>query len=367
MTRSTVLSLVLSSFVLAAAPQAVFSAPKVIINQGQASPCTITPNAGTVFTMSGTGDVLVNGSYGADCPSGNGGAVSGNPSFSPFSPAPADLAITPSSTPTSIGGAVTPTFTAYYANTCNGQITASTGCPAVSGAWGTGGVVCNFATNAAGQKYCSPSGTVTLPANTAATACSYTFKAINCTNGTTSVSSSIAVVQVPGAGTPLNCTPGDTSGDQVGFTRQCSGGLSDDANPPRNTTWSDFISVYGAVWPGSQTNGGKTQKLTINQKQYASLQFIATAGTADNFTSNETYMPQGGMMSVSTAPGYFSGAQAVCPGTARGISVGPGSLASCKLTAGVTYYLNFAAVDTVGNALCTASTCVQAWTFQRIQ
>src|SRR4051794_28873535 len=109
MTRSTVLSIVLSSFGLLAASPAAFSAPKVIINQGQASPCTITPNAGTVFTMSSTGDVLVNGSYGPDCPTQPVGTT-GNPSFSPFSPAPADLAITPNSTGSG-GGSVTPSFT----------------------------------------------------------------------------------------------------------------------------------------------------------------------------------------------------------------------------------------------------------------
>jgi len=364
MTRSTVLSIVISSFGLLAASPAAFSAPKVIINQATA-PCTITPNAGTVFTMGATGDVLVNGTYGSDCPTTPVGGGNQNPSFSPFSPAPADLAITPSST-SNTGGSVTPSFTAYFANSCTGQVTASTGCPAVTGAWGTGGVVCNFATNQAGQKYCSPTATVSMPQNTAATACTYTFKAMNCTNGTTSVNSSTAIVTVAGTDAPLGCTPGDSSGDQVGFTRQCSGSLSDDANPPRNATWTDFTSVYG-TWPGSSSNGGKTQKITINQKQYASLKFIASTSSTDGLTSNETYMPQGGEMSISTAPGYFNSAQTVCTATSRGTTFGPGSLAGCKLTIGNTYYLNFAAIDSAGNALCTNSSCVQAWTFQRIQ
>jgi len=362
MNRSTVLSIVLSGFGLLATSPAAFSAPKVIINQATA-PCTITPNAGTVFTMGATGDVLVNGTYGSDCPKGSD--VPQNPSFSPFSPTPADLAITPNST-VSAGGPVTPSFTAYFANTCNGQVTASAGCPAVSGAWGSGGVVCNFATNLAGQKYCSPSGTVTMPANTAATACTYTFKAMSCTNGTTSVNSSTAVVTVPGTSTPPNCLPGDTSGDMAGFTRQCSGGLSDNATPARNGTWTDFTSVYGA-WPGSQTNAGKTQKLTINQKQYASLQFIPTQNTAIGLTSNETFMSQGGLMSVTTAPGYFNpGPHTICS-TGRGTTIGAAPSVGCPLTAGSTYYINFASVDQLGNALCANSSCLAAWTFQITQ
>ena len=341
------------------------ASPVVIINQNQTNQCIVTPTGSTVFTLDDNGDVLVNGTYGTGC--GTQGGGTSPPSFSPLSPAAADLTI-PGNSLQSTGGTVNPNFVAYYATSCTGSVTPSSGCTAVTGNW-AGGTVCTGQTNGAGQTYCTPaSAAVTIPSNASTTAaCTYAFKA-TCSGTGQPVSSQTVNVTVAASGSPPgNCTDGDTSGDQPGFTRQCSGNLSDDAVPPRNGTWTDFTSVYG-TWPGSSANAGKTQKLTINKNSYAALAFTpGTAGT-DNWTSNETYMKNGGMMSVSTAPGYFNSTspQTVCVKTASGYNVSTIS-GLCKLTIGTTYYLNFATIDTTGAAICPTSSCVSAWTFQRVQ
>jgi hypothetical protein len=348
------------------AAHAAFASPVVIINQGQSTACTITPSSGTVFTLSTTGDVLINGSYtSGTCSSGASGGT-GNPTFS-FNPNPADLSVLPS-TLGSGGGTVTPSFVAYFANSCTGTVTAGSGCAPVTGAWGTGGAVCTGTTNAMGQTYCSPNGaTVSIPNNTAATSCSYSFKAVNCTNGTTSVNSQIANVTVNGFVTG-SCTDGDHTGDlgALGYSRQCSGSVHS-FNLSLHPTWTTngFSDIMSAGWPGAAGQLGQGLSITVNANGFGSWKFNTGSTVAGlHFESNSSYGVTG-LMSISTTPGdFFPGSTALCFGSTLNISTKSPTTATCKLSLNTDYYLNVSNADffTPHATDCTTSACTTGWT-----
>jgi len=372
MIRNHVLSAALVITSLVIAPGMTAAQPVVRITDPQNNVCVVTPSSGTVFTLSATGDVLISGSYTSGPCSTPGGGISGDPTFAPFSPAPADLTVQPS-TLSSAGGNVTPAFVAYFANTCTGKVTATAGCPAIPAPWGTGGTVCNFQTNAKGQKYCQPSGSVAVPNNpSTSNACVYTFQAINCTNGTTSVNSQLATVTVP-ALVIGNCTDGDHSGDlgALGYGRQCSGAVrSFNTNlSPHWTTNSDvFADVMSAPWPGSAQQYGWGLAITVNSTGFGSFKFN-TGSTAAGITiaTNSSYgVPC--LLSVSTVPGdYFPGGSstAVCnPASALNISSKAGTAATCKLSLNTDYYLNVSNADYFSPHAtdCSTSACTTGWT-----
>ena len=366
MIRNRLLSaaLVITSLIAA---QAATATPVVIVNQGQNNSCTITPSGSTVFTISTTGDVLINGSYTSGTCSTQVIGGSGDPTFAPFSPAPADLSALPSTLPSG-GGSVTPSFAVYYANTCTGKITATAGCPAVPAPWGNGGTVCTGTTNAKQQIYCSPNGaTVSMPANTLATACSYTFQAIHCTNGTTSVDSQTAVVAVA----PFvvgSCADNDHTGDlgALGYGRQCSGAVrSFNLSLSPHWTTNGFSDIMSAAWPGSAAQLGFGLAVTVNANAFGSFKFNTGSTAAGlHFEFNSSY-GVGGLMSVSTIPGdYFPGSTAVCYGSTLNISSKPGTTATCKLSLNTEYYLNISNADYFSPHAtdCAASSCTTGWT-----
>jgi hypothetical protein len=344
------------------AAQAVNAAPVVIINNGQSNSCTITPSGSTVFTISTEGNVLINGSYTSGaCSTGN--TTSGDPTFSPFSPATADLSVLPSSL-LSAGGAVTPAFVVYYANTCTGKVTAGTGCAAVPAPWGTGGTVCSGQPNGKGQTYCSPSGSVTIPANTSlSTACNYTFQAINCTNGTTSVNSQTAAVTVNfGSGTTVPCNPSDPS--DIGYTRQCSGSAT---NYRGTATWDNsYAGLFNGAWPGNAGQPGHSWTVTLNANSYAAFQITTGAVSAGVALPVNNSTGATGLMSISTNPGdFFSGTTICSAGSALSISSKPGTVALCKLAANSTYYMNISMASFFPpyTTTCTTSACATSWGF----
>jgi hypothetical protein len=317
--------------------------------------------------------VLINGSYtSGTCSSSSPPPPGGTPTFTPFSPAPADLSVLPS-TLSSAGGNVTPTFAVYYANTCTGKVTATAGCSTVSGAWGTGGTVCTGATNAMGQTYCSPSGTVAVPNNTStSSACVYTFQAINCTNGTTSVNSQVATVTVPAliVGT---CTDGDHSGDlgALGYGRQCSGAVrsfNTNLSPHWTTNSNQFADIMSAPWPGSALQYGWGLAITVNQLGFGSYKFNTGSTAAGvHFESNSSYGVLG-LLSVSTVAGDSfpgAGSTALCYGSTLNISSKAGTLATCKLSLNTDYYLNVSNADQLAQGHptdCGTSACTTGWT-----
>jgi hypothetical protein len=363
-------ALVVAGFVAASA---VNASPVVIINQNQTDACTITPSGSTVFTLSTTGDVLINGSYTAGtCSTPTGGGTSGDPTFAPFSPAPADLTVLPS-TLSSGGGNVTPAFVAYFANTCTGKVTATAGCTAIPAPWGTGGTVCNFQTNGKGQKYCQPSGTVAVPNNpSTSNACVYTFQAINCTNGTgTPANSQLATVTVP-ALVIGSCTDGDHSGDlgALGYARQCGGAVrsfNTSLSPHWTTTSNVFADIMSAPWPGSAAQYGWGLAITVNANGFGSFKFNTGSTPAGiHIEANSSY-GVAGLLSVSTVPGdYFAGSTTVCtaPGSALNISSKSPTQAGCKLSLNTDYYLNVSNADLFSPHAtdCGTSSCTTGWT-----
>jgi len=366
MIRNHFLSATLSITGLFLVAPAVTASPAVQINQGQANACTVTPSTGTVFTLSTTtGDVLINGSYGPNCNIGgsSGGGTSG-PTFSPFSPAPANLAVQPSSLG-SAGGTVTPSFVAYNTNSCTGKVTSTAGCAALPAPWGTGGTVCSGAQNAQQQTYCSPSGTVLIPSNTTGSACSYVFQAINCTDGNTTVNSQTATVAVSAQSGGGGCVDGSPS-DLPGYTRQCSGSAT---SYQGTATWNNtFASLFNGPWPGNASQVGKSWTVTVNANQYAS--FMITTGTTQAGIALPTNnsVGQTGMMSISTVPGDFVSGSIVCATGSLSISSKSGTTAQCKLAANATYYMNISMASNFGplyTTTCTTSACTTGWTFNR--
>jgi hypothetical protein len=347
-----------------AAAQSATATPLVVVNQGQNNECTITPSGSTVFTLSTEGNVLINGSYTSGSCGGSSGS-NGNPTFS-FNPNPANLTVSPNSL-SAIGGNVTPNFVAYFANTCKGSVTASAGCTAAPAPWGTAGTVCTALTNANGQAYCSPSGTVTLPANLSTTTdCTYTFKATQCTNNVTSVDSQTAVVTVikaGGGGGSTSCTQGDTSGDLPGFGRQCSGtGSNYGGTISWSPTTSTFAQLFGAEYPGSPSQPGKHWSVTLTANQYASFQFSTGTTVAGIQLSPNPSFGATALLSISTqaqGPGYFH--TGLCYATNLTMSTKSPTAAFCKLSPNTTYYLNMAMADystfvsTCANSSCTAA------------
>jgi hypothetical protein len=352
---------------LAQASAALAAAPVVVINQGQQNACTVTPSSGTVFTLDPNGNVLVNGTYDAACPVGGGG--SGPPTFS-FNPNPSNLTIPSVSLPYT-GGTINPNFVAYFANSCTGSVTQTTGCPAVAGNWGTGGTVCTAATNASGQKYCSPnSAAVTLPANSTAANCVYTFQATNCTNGTTAISTQTAQVTVPfnGGGGGGGCSAGD-GGDLsgAGYTRQCSGLIASLNNSGLHPVWDNtYAGLMSGPWPGNTTQFSKGLQVTINQLQYASFSFNTGSTPAGvEFSANGSYGTLG-IASISTAPGDFFSGTALCVGSTITISSKSNTVqgTNCKLQLNTNYYLNMssASYSPPHDSTCGTGSCTTGWT-----
>jgi hypothetical protein len=362
------LSAAMAIISMVVAPGMAAAQPVVRITDPQNNVCVVTPSTGTVFTLSAQGDVLINGSYtSGNCSSGSG--LGGDPTFAPFSPAPADLTVLPS-TLSSAGGNVTPAFAAYFANTCTGKVTATAGCPAIPAPWGTGGTVCNFQTNAKGQKYCQPSGTVAVPNNpSTSNACVYQFQAINCTNGTTSVNSQLATVTVP-ALVIGSCTDGDHSGElgALGYGRQCSGNVHSfnlSLSPHWTSLSNQFADIMSAPWPGAAAQYGYGLAITVNANGFGSFKFN-TGGTAAgiHFESNSSYGVSG-LISISTTPGdYFPGSTALCFGSTLNISSKAGTLATCKLSLNTDYYINVSNADYSSPHAtdCTTSSCTTGWT-----
>ncbi len=362
MIQNRLFSAVLLLAGLAQASAALAAAPQVIINQGQTNACTVTPNTGTVFTLDSSGNVLVNGAYGQNCSIGSGG--SGSPTFS-FNPNPANLTIANSSLG-SAGGTVNPNFVAYFANSCTGSVTVPSGCPAITGSW-AGGTVCTKATNANNQTYCSPnSAAVTIPANPNTTSCSYTFQAVNCTNGSTSISTQTAAVIVAGTVSGGGACSVNDVGDlnQYGYTRQCSGSVAS-INRSLSPSWDNsYQSLMSGAWPGSVAQMGYGLQVTINANQYASFKFNTGSTAAGvQIQPNSSYGTLG-LISVSTNPGDFFAGTALCVGSTLNISSLAGTQATCKLALNTDYYLNFSSASSFApyGTTCTGSACTTGWT-----
>lgn len=351
---------------LAQASAALAAAPNVIINQGVAnSQCTVTPSSGTVFTLDSSGNVLVNGAYGQDCPSGGtGGGFSGPPAFN-LNPNPSDLTI-PGASLGNTGGTVNPNFVAYFANNCTGSIAVTPGCAAVSGSW-AGGTVCTKGASGASANYCTPnSAAVSIPGNSTGSTCNYTFQA-SC-SGTSTVPSqqvTVAVASTPTGGG--SCSVNDVGElNSFGYTRQCGGTIHSfvaGLSPYWDNTYKGVMS--GVDWPGNTAQHGKGISVTVNANQYASFSFnTGTVASGASFQTNPSYGTVG-LISVSTTPGDFFSGTSVCVGSSLTISSKPNTVAgtNCKLAQNTLYYINFssASYSAPHDTVCTSGSCATGW------
>ncbi len=320
--------------------------------------CVVTPTSDITIAQV-TGNMSLNGTL-----AGCGGSPATTPPTFSLNPNPTNLTV--SGTPTSAGGIVNPDFIAYFTNLCSGHLTQTTGCTAVGGAWGTGGAVCNGQTNPDGQLYCSPhAAAVTLPPNTStSTACIYTFQAVNCTNGATTISSIPVNVTVP-ASSGSGCVPGP-SGDlgALGYSRACTGSVHS-LNTSLHPVWNNtYTSLLSGAWPGSNAQFGWGLQITVAANGFGSFKFNTGNTVAGvSFESNTSY-GNAGTMSVSTVPGDTFSGTAICAGQVVRPSTKPGTLGHCQLQLNTDYYLNvsmanyFAPHDT----MCTAASCTTGWT-----
>lgn len=218
-------------------------------------------------------------------------------------PVPPTVTVTPATATINLGDSQTISWSSTGATSC-----------AKSGAWGTGTVAS------------SGSETVT-PAATG----QYTYT-ISCTNNDGTASDS-SVVTVTDPNVPAFCSSIPT----FGLTRQ---------DPP-----SSFVGLTGTTWPGTLN---EKAFFSINRNQYVALSFIAGTGSGQH--SFEAGRPQEGpaagyVVKISQCPGDlthnipFDADTFFCQkeGSAININWSNNSASgSCKLTPGVTYYLNIA-------------------------
>jgi hypothetical protein len=185
------------------------------------------------------------------------------------------------------------------------------------------------------------------------------------------VPASVTLVVNPG-GTVGSCDSSQLSSTlgSVQLKRQCSGTASYSNNKYNQkayngpfTTLSNVLSpTNGAavVWPNYITGYSFTP--TINSGSYIALSFVPTSSGAIQFTADPSYGVSG-LISLSTSPGKFlpTDAGVLCAygrGAANSLYINTTPGGYCGVTAGQTYYVNFAASDYSGNPQCFSSnTC----------
>lgn len=163
---------------------------------------------------------------------------------------------------------------------------------------------------------------------------------------------------------PAQCTPqaSDVKVQGNALTRQCSGVVSYSGNKFGQKGYNGPMFTLsqvlgGGSWPSYISGYSFTPQISTGS--YIALAFTPTASGSIQFTSDPSY-GDGGLISLSTVPGQFlSATPGVICSYARGASnslyipTTPGSY--CGVTAGRTYYVNFADADLSGNAGCWPS------------
>jgi len=118
---------------------------------------------------------------------------------------------------------------------------------------------------------------------------------------------------------------------------------------------SDLAKALGGAWP-AYSYAGYSPTFMINSGWYLALAFTPNKTGAIQLVANSSY-GDGGTISLSTVAGALTrdAAGAICVLT-RGsnnslyVSTVVGSV--CQVQQGVTYYVNIADVDALGNNLC---------------
>lgn len=310
--------------------------------------CSITTDAAGV-TMDATGKLILNGVFGAGCPTGE----------APLPPVITD-GIDPGELPsTSTLGAVHTIQWSADADRCD--YAASTLASPVSG-WPTNGDICTSAASCASTQ----SATVTLPAPG-----NYTF-ALTChRDGVATPVTSQRTVSVPG-GSACIAPAGLTrlSNAYVEFSNTVGNGRVADA--------TEFANIFGyfddatplKVFPGTLNSN---QRIFLPHNSYVSMRFTVPPALSTSILGRfrfEKTAPQASTMSwtISKACGDFSPTptfpmtadcvrDAATPGTGLVWSIGRDIPGFCRLNPGETYYLNLVHANL---ATPLTSTCEEA-------
>jgi hypothetical protein len=212
-------------------------------------------------------------------------------------------------------------------------------------------------------------GTITFATPTAAGTTTYTAACSTSKTGFTATPSPASVSVTASSAPPppqtgaCDATQKSTYLGSVQLSRQCSGTATFGAY---HAAWSgnlyNLTDVLGdASHPGPFPNliSGYTMVMPIQTGNYVSLGFVADSAGQMQFTTDPSY-GDGGIITISTTPGAFSGSTVVSGGygqciysygAANSMWIGMGG-ADCPLVQGRTYYINFAAVDLNGTQQC---------------
>ncbi len=252
----------------------------------------------------------------------------------------------------------------------------TTAAPAVTITSTDPGVSCTLTGSDRSTNSAAAGGTITFAAPTAAGTITYTAACTHIEKRFHRYHPSPASVSVTaanggggggnnGGGGVGTCAATDKSTyiGSVQLSRQCSGTATFGAyHSAWNGNLYNLTDVLGdKTHPGPFPNliSGYTMVMPIQTGNYVSLGFVAASAGQMQFTTDPSY-GDGGIISISTTPGAFSGSNVVSGGygqciysygAANSMWIGMGG-ADCPLVTGQTYYVNFAAVDLNGTQQC---------------
>ena len=224
-----------------------------------------------------------------------------------------------------------------------------------------GGASCTVTNATTAASTTSTGGAVTLATPTAVGTTTYN---ITCSPGSlpagasvTAAPASVTVVAAAassGGGGTCVSTQLATVGNKS-LTRQCSVSVSYAGwRAAQTVATSSLDTVLMGTYPNYISGFPVIQ--TINSGSYVALQFTPVTSGGVQFTANPSY-GDGGIISLSTQPGALSAsaAGAICVfsrGGSNSLYISSTNSSNCQFTAGVTYYVNFADVDVLGDSLC---------------
>jgi len=168
-------------------------------------------------------------------------------------------------------------------------------------------------------------------------------------------STSLTVNPIPPVG-GCDATQMSSSLNGITLKRQCSGQVN---IMPSTITYNNALTDLGTVLGNSSfpayKYAGYSPTFTIQSGYYVALAFKPATTGAFQLVANTSY-GDGGMISLSTQPGALTrgstGAICVQGANASNSLYVSTTSSTCQVTAGTTYYINFADTNINGDALC---------------
>ena len=141
------------------------------------------------------------------------------------------------------------------------------------------------------------------------------------------------------------CTQG-TTGEVSGYTALCYGTYImhtpiDVAKGPASYSYKFLFGNNTNDWPGGPF--GTTEIFNISSHNFLAIPFTPTTLHTITISEAQTYTPHPVTFAISTQPGVFSGPSVVCAANnlpSLVVTTVSGTVAQCKLTVGIQYWLN---------------------------